>query len=297
MSERVDLIRALAVLAEEPGNRHPALASALRLPLPPSAIEHTDVYVLQVYPFASVYVGAEGMLGGEARDRVAGFWRAVGQTPPPEPDHIAALLGLYAGLLEHAERETDPARRVMAEQAASALLWEHLLSWVPVFLAKVREVGTSFHRAWAALLLDVLADEAANLDPTLPLPVHLASGPDLSEGETLDECVAGVLAPIRSGIVITRGDLARGAVAAGVGSRIGERRFVLKAMFEQDARATLQWLSSEAERWKETHSGLGIESNVVSQFWSQRAAAASALWDQMAGSQNKQEVMLGVRGT
>lgn len=296
MSERVDLVRALAVLAEEPAEQHAALASALDLPAPPSAIEHTDLFVLQVYPFASVYVGTEGMLGGEARDRVAGFWRAVGQTPPPEPDHIAALLGLYAGLLEHAERETDPARRVMAEQAASALLWEHLLSWVPVFLVKVREAGAAFHQRWADLLLAVLANEAAGLDRDLPLPIHLASGPLLSEEPSLDEFVGGVLAPIRSGIVITRGDLARGAVNAGVGSRIGERRFVLKAMFEQDARATLRWLSSEAARWREIHSA-GAHAGVISRFWMERAAAASALWEQMAGTQDKKEVVLGVAGS
>jgi sulfite exporter TauE/SafE len=38
------------------------------------------------------------MLGGAARERVAGFWRAVGLVPPPEPDHLAALLGLAAGV-------------------------------------------------------------------------------------------------------------------------------------------------------------------------------------------------------
>ena len=37
------------------------------------------------------------MLGGEARDRIAGFWRALGLVPPPEPDHLAVMLGLYAG--------------------------------------------------------------------------------------------------------------------------------------------------------------------------------------------------------
>lgn len=297
MSERVDLIRALAVLAEEPCEQQAVLAKVLGLPNPPSAAEHTDVYVLQVYPFASVYVGAEGMLGGEARDRVAGFWRAVGQTPPPESDHVAALLGLYAGLLSHAEKESDPPRRVLAEQAASALLWEHLLSWLPPFLAKVREVGTGFHRAWADLLIEVLREEASGLEPGQALPVHLASAPALSEGDTLDECAAGVLAPIRSGMVLTRGDLARGATAAGVGSRIGERRFVLKAMLEQDPRATLGWLSSEATRWEGIHSSLGPETAIISRFWAERSAAAAELFDQMASSQIAEEVVLGVAGS
>lgn len=52
---------------------------------PPAVDEHTDVLVFQAYPYASIYLGAEGMLGGKARDRIAGFWRALGGEPPAEP--------------------------------------------------------------------------------------------------------------------------------------------------------------------------------------------------------------------
>jgi TorA maturation chaperone TorD len=58
----------------------------------PQAHEHTEVFGLQLYPYASVYVGPEGMLGGEARDRIAGFWRVLRLTPATEPDHLATLL-------------------------------------------------------------------------------------------------------------------------------------------------------------------------------------------------------------
>ncbi|HAC46500.1 MAG TPA: hypothetical protein DCF65_10605, partial [Chloroflexi bacterium] len=86
---------------------------------------------LQLWPYASIYVGAEGKLGGEARDRVAGFWRALHLTPPAEPDHLAALLGLYATLADMEAAEQDPARRQLRRSSRQALLWEHLLSWLP----------------------------------------------------------------------------------------------------------------------------------------------------------------------
>lgn len=293
MSDRVELIRALAVLAEEPAPEHEAVARALGLPHPPSSAEHTDIFVLQVYPFASVYLGVEGMLGGEARDRIAGFWRAVGQTPPPDPDHVAALLGLYAGLLGQAEQETEPPRRIMTERAAAVLLWEHLVSWLPPFLAKLNEVGTSFHREWADLLIDVLSAECRTLGDDLAPPIHLVDVPGLSEGGTLDEHLSGVLAPVRSGMVITRGDLARGAANAEVGSRIGERRFVLRAMLEQDARATLRWLSSEASRWSEIHLRLRSRWGIDSNFWVQRSTEAAELFTRMADSEEEREVMFG----
>src|SRR2546423_14590407 len=95
----MELFRALAVLAEPPERPEVArLAELLDLGEPPSASEYTEPFVFQLYPYPSVYLGAEGMLGGEARDRVAGFLSALGHTPPHEPDHLSTLLATYAGL-------------------------------------------------------------------------------------------------------------------------------------------------------------------------------------------------------
>jgi hypothetical protein len=92
------------------------------------------------------------MLGGEARDRVAGFWRAIGLVPPAEADHLATLLGLYAELRERCEEETEPLRRSALDRASCALLWEHLVPWVPLYTQKMRAIGDEFYRAWAELL-------------------------------------------------------------------------------------------------------------------------------------------------
>src|SRR2546423_4691638 len=95
----MEIFRALAVLAEPPERPEVArLAELLDLGELPSASDYTETFVFQLYPYASVYLGAEGMLGGEARDRVAGFLAALGHTPPPEPDHLTVLLATYAQL-------------------------------------------------------------------------------------------------------------------------------------------------------------------------------------------------------
>ncbi|HSM05886.1 MAG TPA: molecular chaperone TorD family protein, partial [Longimicrobiales bacterium] len=99
-SERADLLRALGALSEEPRPEHQRLADLLELPDGPGAGEFTDVFVMNLYPYASVHLGEEGMLGGEARDRVAGFWQALGIRPPREPDHLGSLIGLLAELVE-----------------------------------------------------------------------------------------------------------------------------------------------------------------------------------------------------
>src|SRR6266536_3343848 len=117
-----ELLRALGVLCEPPEPTHARIAEALCLPGRIDAADHTELFGFQLVPYASVYLGAEGMLGGEAADRVAGFWRALRLTPPPEPDHLAALLGLYATIGEAERGERAFALRSMLSQDAGATL-------------------------------------------------------------------------------------------------------------------------------------------------------------------------------
>ena len=273
-----ELFRALALLAEPPGASHGAAAAALGLPAVPGAEEHTEVFVLQCHPYASVHLGPEGMLGGEARDRVAGFWRALGLVPPAEPDHLGALLALYAALCDARDGQVDPARRASLDRAGQALLWEHLLPWAPVFLLKVAEAGSAFHRAWADLALDALLVVGESVFRPAPLPLALRdAGPPLDPAEGGPALLTALLAPIRSGAILTRADLARGAREAGLGLRIGERRFVLGAMLEQDAAATLRWLSGEVSRWAERHRSLAAVLEAVPGFWERRARSTAAI--------------------
>ncbi len=60
----MELFRALAVLAEPPTEETGRVSEALGLGVPPSADEYTELFVFELYPYASVYVGQEGMLGG-----------------------------------------------------------------------------------------------------------------------------------------------------------------------------------------------------------------------------------------
>ncbi len=89
------------------------LSELLGLPAAPAAADWTELFVFELAPYASIYVGAEGMIGGDARDHVAGFWRALGLVPPTEPDHLSALLAFYASLSEFGDRRSETARRAL----------------------------------------------------------------------------------------------------------------------------------------------------------------------------------------
>jgi TorA maturation chaperone TorD len=246
VSARAELIRALAAAAEPPTPALAAVAGALGLPRVPTAAEHTDLFTFQLHPYASVHLGPEGQLGGIARDRVAGFLRALGVTPPTEPDHLVVLLSAYAELVDL----DDDGAGERARHARTALLHEHLWPWVPGFATRAAELGAAPYRRWASLLHDALEVEVAHLGPPPTLPAHLRDAPGLPDpreappGSFLD----GLLAPVRSGLVLARADLARIARELDLGLRIGERAYLLRALLAQDGPATLRALADETTR-------------------------------------------------
>jgi hypothetical protein len=235
------------------------------------------VFVLQLYPYASVYVGAEGMLGGEARDRVAGFLRALGHEVPAEPDHLALLLGAYAGLCEAGRDE-----RVRG--ARRALLWEHLLSWLPVYLEKVGRVAPRVYGGWAETLRAALDAEAEELGTQTELPLHLRAAPALADPResSPEEFLKTLLAPARSGLILVRDDLARAARELGTGVRAGERLFALRSLVGQDAAGTLDWLAREADAWHALHLQRRPAHGPVAEWWAERAASTARLLRELA---------------
>lgn len=265
-AERAELIRGLAALCERPGLASARVADALGL-AEPDPVEHTDLFVHQLPPYASIYLDEEGKIGGQARDRIAGFWRAMRLAPPVEPDHLASLLGLWASIIEQSVKVEEPERRSLLEHAGETLVWEHLVPWLVPYLARVAEVSPSFE-PWADLVGAVIEDTLAS-EQTRELPVHLAHQPRDLEGP--DDLVAFLLTPIRSGLLLTRSDLKAAASDLGLGARIGERAFELQALLDQDSGAVVEWVALEATRQADLYASDSV-APAIGSVWSNRAA-------------------------
>jgi hypothetical protein len=281
----VDLLRSLAVFAEPPGDEHGRLSEVLGLPSIPTSVAYSDVFLFQLYPYASVHVGSEGMMGGDARERVAGFWSALGYTPPAEPDHIASLLALYVTLYER-EVSLDAAERALAVQARRALIGEHLVPWIFAFLHRVGELASGPYRVWAELLEEALRAEwiaLADLEDS-SLPVHLRLAPPLPDPrvEGGPAFLGGLLAPVRTGVILTRADLGRIARDQDLGLRAGERRYAVENLLAQDAQAVLRALSVESRRQATQHRDRAIWLGESADFLACRAESASALLDELS---------------
>ncbi len=284
---RWELLRALGAVADNPADAVSA-SEALALPRPDRA-GHTEVFVLNCPPYASVYLGAEGGLGGEGTDRVAGFWRAIGLSPPAEPDHLAALLGLYAGLGEAAQDSRRPATVGALTRARHVLLAEHLWPWLPGYLDAVTGLGIPALAGWARLAGQALLAEYRPRPGSQLSLAQRAAPPPVAAGGPLTDLLDTLTVPVRSGFILTRRRLAVGARDVGAGYRLGERRFALRTLIEQAPAATFSWLAAEAARWSRRHARWAA-GDPAQQWWARRSAhtgqvlhmAATAAADQGA---------------
>jgi len=267
---RWELLRALGAVPDSPAGAR-CVGPALGLD-PVTDAEHTEAFVLNCPPYAAIYLGPQGAIGGEGADRVAGFWRAIGITPPAEPDHLAVLLGLYARLGEAAAGARRPATAAALAQSQAALFWEHLWPWLPAYLHAVTDLAVPALTSWADLVRRALAAESGDLPPCPRQPLALREAPPATQPPAgPGDLIELITIPVRSGLILTRRRLAEGAARAGVGFRIGERRFALRAMLEQDPRASLAWLAGEAGRWEQRHRDRA-SSDEATGWWAARAA-------------------------
>lgn len=278
---RWELLRALGALTLGPPAATDRITAALGLPAW-TAAEHTELFVLSLPPYASIHLGGEGKLGGEGADRIAGVWRALGLTPPSDADHLGTILALYAELGEAAQAARAQRTRERLAHIRTAVLWEHLWSWVPGYLNAAGQETRA--RPWAGMMLQALSREAATSAPATSLPLALRAAPaGISTEASRAELLDALPAPLRTGFILAHRDVAAAAGHLGLGLRRGERRFALKAMLEQDPSATLGWLAEHAAAWSRRHGQRPAVPADPNAWWMERSAATAVTLRELSG--------------
>jgi TorA maturation chaperone TorD len=281
-SPRWELLCALGVLAALPPPDSGPIVEALGLTAW-SRAEHTRLFVMELVPSAAIHLGAEGKLGGDGAEAVAGFWRALGLQPPSEPDRLDYLVGLYAELGHATETCRTEAARRRLDHAMGALLTEHIWSWLPGYLSAVGSYPSGAE--WAELMLQALSSEIRAHNAVAPLPVALRDAPaplDVTVG--YDELLDSLTAPVRMGFILTHSDLEEIGRQLGIGVRRGERRYILKAMLEQAPGETLASLAQHARRWSLMHARQPVDTPAGA-WWQERAATSAVVLDRLAGNE------------
>jgi hypothetical protein len=275
----MELLRALASVMAPPDAAVARVAATLELPASPTPPEHAFLFQSQLPPLASLYLSANGEAGGDARDRIAGYWRAVGETPPSEPDHLLHMLAFYADLVEQEERESDESRRHAVARIRRVFYCEQLLAWLPGYVTKVDLIASRTYRRWGQLLEQVVAREAWRAAAQSCLPGTLRRLQELGEPPAgdADVLLTYLVAPARSGLILAPVDLERAADELHVAAPRGSVRQGLASLFGMRQGPLLNWLAAEAKRWEARHERNRGLLPALSDHWTRRARATRAL--------------------
>lgn len=227
-------------------------ADAANLAVNELAIAFADLFLLNVFPYGTVFTDEWGELNGSSAEHIAALYEAHGYHPPEltevaAPDHLGLCLGFLAFLSERGlESRDDPAS---------------LLEWAPVCCLTIEhESGAHpFYRALAArtreallggVPISVLNSQDSNsqiLNPSL----LLASA---DEEISLRSIVRFFLAPAQCGWFLSRACLGQIAKSLGMRLPFGSRFEVAENLFAVAGESIrleklLETLHGEVEIW------------------------------------------------
>ena len=222
------------------------------------AAAYADLFLLNVYPYASVFLDPDGEMNGARAQEVRDIYAQYGYAPGAlhevgAADHVGLMLGLLA----------------QAGHDGHSVL-PYLLDWAPVLcLAVEREPAAAcapFYRAVASETRRVLFEQRASfrIQPAPALHGQAAelelewarSAPD--EELSLRAIVHRLLCPARSGVFLSRARLGAWARDLGVRLPFASRFDVGLSLFEAagamgHVSRLVDGLMAELEEWDATY--------------------------------------------
>ena len=266
-----------------------------------AAADYYDLFHLNVFPYASLFLDDAGQLGGPVSDAAQRLFRQTGYTADTSresADHIGHALGLLAFLTG---AEADAWEDSRADEAARmhrlqrrffdmALLW-----WLPAFVHAVRRHNHPFYALLGDLTLDLVLDHRAALGPPEEAAAPMLPVPDppalLDDAQTgLKDIAAYLTTPAWCGFYLSRADLARLGRAEhlprGFGARAQMLTNLLRAAADFDRLdLLLTQLQDCVTTWQSFYTTL-YERDVpcldaVAQTWLERLEMTKRMIDQM----------------
>jgi TorA maturation chaperone TorD len=228
-------------------------------------VDHYRVFGINVYPYASVFLSADGLKGGAEAEASTAFYARVGwATQTNEPDHIAVQLGVL-GWLAGAELEAledGKASQVARIQALRRqFLDERVLTWLPSLYLATAGQKSFVYAEVVRLALELVAEDRAVLarndlmqasHPVFALP----AAPDLlvDPKTGLRDIAEYLMTPALSGLFFSRDEVIRLAGRHGLPTGFADRKTLLHNVLRGAVNygvfpVLIADLCAEAQRW------------------------------------------------
>ena len=228
--------------------------------------DHYALFGMNVFPYETVYLTADGLLGGYITESVTKLYDEAGYQPDDSvtADHIANQLGLMAFLCSaEAEAREDEVTQAIYHMLhlQRQFLDQHLLHWLPSFVMSIHQQRYEAFSIIADLILDLAFDHRQSLDDDLMhsrQPLSLPPIPNILDDEKtgLKDIAEYLLTPIYTGIYLSRDDISRIGNQFRLPRGFGKRDQMLTQLFhtavDHSAMNDLvRALQQEVDTWRE----------------------------------------------
>jgi TorA maturation chaperone TorD len=201
------------------------------------AAAHYDLFGLNVFPYASIFLHGDMMIGTAVTNSIQNFYHEVGFTDYASDmaDHIGNLFGLL-GYLSAAEADAFEDHKVAEARRMQHLqlrfLNDYLLPWLPALTKAVQQQGSSLYGSLLELSLDFVTAQYNQLQensvgdaPAFRLP----RSPNLLDNEKtgLRDIAEYLLIPVYAGFYLSRDDVRRLGSEHDLPHGFGKRKQIL----------------------------------------------------------------------
>ncbi len=201
-----------------------------------AAAAHHRIFGLGVFPYQSLFLSAERVLGGVETRRVLASYARAGFicSDTDAADHLGwqlACLSFLCGAEAGALNDSQTAEALRVGRLQREFLAEHLLRWLPPLVSAFRRQEDRFYAAFGELLLSLVAD---HMEPGGAAQQSEAGwrldGTNLmleDEKTGLQEIADWLTTPVNCGFFLSRAEIGRLARLSDLPGGFGERRQVL----------------------------------------------------------------------
>jgi TorA maturation chaperone TorD len=269
-----------------------------------AAADHQHLFGFNVFPFESVFLDPSGRFGGDLTASVSQFYRQAGYEYAPavdSPDHLGSELAFLAFLCrqdENAGADALPAQTQLAKDAIRLFLDQHLMRWLPPLVVAIRQQGQPFYDALVAHMLTTLQTCIVDLNKLPDTKFNVPQPPPLleEEGTSLADIADFLLAPVYSGVYLSRDFIGRLASRHSLPSGFGQRRPMLTGLIRSAVNyghldEILASLQEMASAWESSYREMSSPplSLTAAAMWADRAAETVIILSRIRSQARAQE--------
>ena len=199
--------------------------------------EHYHLFVHNVFPYETIFLGDDGLLGGIITENVNAFYQRIGFQPDMDEsaDHISAELNAMAHLCfaeYDAIEDQIPHEIQRLRQLQRYFLDNHLLRWLPVFCIAIQQQEHNVYAEVVFQSFELVCNHRVYLGDDLMAngrQFELAMPPELlaNEKTSLRDIASYLLTPAYTGFFLSNNDIKRIGSILRIPHGFGKRQQIL----------------------------------------------------------------------